>query len=187
MQKDELGTVTKLAREQKEKLLLAEEEAGIIAEPLFYSVRQHPPKDIPHLKGPALNLDDIFEDVNDDQHIDDLSTQAAAVIAEVDLIEAGTVTGWACSRSSDVPGPLKIVIYVNRIQVAEVTAMHDVDLPASARFMCHGKAGEASSGAAPKGFVAKIPALPQGTHSVRKKERKKNIHYVSFLLFHFAS
>jgi hypothetical protein len=172
LQKDELETVTRLAREQKEKIILAEEESGLIAEPVFYSVRPHPPKNIPSLSGQTLNLDDIMQDDSgEDGTTNDNAAQSNAVIAEIDLIEAGTVTGWACSRTSDVPGPLHLAIFVNRVQVAEVTAIQQIDLPAAARFICKSDGEKTGAGAAPKGFVAKIPALPQGTHSVRKSKK----------------
>ncbi len=168
MQKDELETVTKLAREQKEKIILAEEQTGIIAEPIFFSVRPHPPKNIPSLKGQTLNLDDIVDDASDDANENNkISAQSTAVIAEIDLIEAGTVTGWACSRSSDVPGPIRLVIYVNRVQIADMMATEDVELPAAARFICKNE-GDTTGGVPPKGFTASIPALPQGTHTVRR-------------------
>ncbi|KAH7620834.1 hypothetical protein Ndes2526B_g04768 [Nannochloris sp. 'desiccata'] len=163
---DELETVTKLAREQKERITLAEEQSGTITEPIFYSVRPHPPKNIPSLKGKTLNLDDTVEDFGSYGDEDSNSAQFTAVIAEIDLIEAGTVTGWTCSFSSDVPGPINVVIYVDRVQVADVTAVQDIDLPAAARFICN-REGNNIPGAAPKGFVAKFPALPQGTHLLR--------------------
>jgi len=167
LQEDELATVTKLAREQREKITLAEEQSGIITEPVFYSVRPHPPKNIPSLKGQTLNLDDVVEDFGSNGSEDNTSAQLTAVIAEIDLIEAGTVTGWACSRSSDVPGPIKVVIYINRVQVAVVTAVQDVELPAAARIICESE-GETTPGIAPKGFVATFPPLPQGAHTVRR-------------------
>lgn len=157
----------KLAREQKEKIALAEEQSAIVTEPVFYSVRPHPPKNIPSLKGQTLNLNDIVEDFGSNGIEDNNSAQLTAVIVEIDLIEAGTVTGWACSRSDDVPAPIKIVIYLNRVQVADVTAVQDVELPAAARTICNGE-GDAKPGIAPKGFIAKFPALPQGTHMVRR-------------------
>jgi hypothetical protein len=167
LQKDELETVTKLAREQKEQIILAEEQYGSIEKPIFYSVRTNPPKTIPSLKGPTLNVSDIIDastDTNSNENSN--SVLSTAVIAEIDLIEGGIVTGWACSRNSDVLGPLKIVIYVNRVLVADAAAVEDVDLPASARVVCQSD-GDQAPGAAPKGFFATFPMLPQGTHQVR--------------------
>ena len=161
---DEVESLTALAQEQHNQLQAAEEEAHLLFEEdtLFYSVRTNPPKHIDPLKGPKLEVTDILEPSNDTATpTDPLFT---AVIAQIDLIEAGTVKGWACSTTTKVPGPLKIEVYVNRIRVAEVIGREGVDLPSAAKTACLGDAG---GGAAPALWQAQLPALHPGTHTLR--------------------
>ena len=175
-QREELETLTAVAQEQQYLLKIAEDEAAFRdQDPLFFSIRPHPPADIPPLQGPPLDLS-LEEDIA-------AATTTAAgsentvnrpdLVLEIDAIEGGTVRGWACSRIADIPEPLTILVYVDKTLVSEVSADESIELPASAREVCSSSLGggaAAGSSRAPServGFVANFPDLPQGRHTLR--------------------
>lgn len=65
--------------------------AGAEAEPpvLHYSVRQHDGADPPALTGPTTESD-----------LPPVAAGDGSVLGQVDSIEAGRVTGWACQRGA---------------------------------------------------------------------------------------
>ena len=83
-------------------------------------------------------------------------------MAQVDSVDAGVVSGWACSRDAR---PLHLSIYVDGILVAEPAAGAPVSLPPVAQRACRLDPRDAS--ARPVGYSARLPPLRPGRHVLR--------------------
>lgn len=150
-----------LAREQREVIKTVEQQAVQAQDPLFFSVRKDVPRVISPLDGPLLDHKLVVKYDGSDEPG---SEGAPIAIADLDTIERGQAKGWACGRTADVQGPLRIEIYIDRRRVTEVMATEVFEVPTAVKEACHleGHTG----GVAPTQFTVDLPYLRQGTHSV---------------------
>ena len=160
MQAAEVESLTVLAREQRDVINTVEQQAIQAQDPLFFSVRKDVPKLIPPLDGPLLDLKLVVKTTGNDSK----NQSPPSAIAELDSVENGQARGWACGRTADLVGPLRIEIYVDRKRVAEVAATETFDVPIAVKEACHLE-GQ-TLGVEPAQFTVDLPFLRPGTHSV---------------------
>lgn len=126
---------------------------------LYYSVRSTPsggPR-APPLTGPKIESD--------------LPTQEwdERLLGQIDSVEAGTVSGWACLRGQ-LEKPLQVVLYVDGVRIGEAAASGDTPHHIIHR-LCEidmDMAGDMQQPAQQGvGFTLKLPELQQGRHEIR--------------------
>lgn len=122
--------------------------------------------EIPPLNGSSLPNPAFIEDSS-------LSSSSSdQIVGQIDSIEAGIVTGWACSLLPNSKKPLKILLYVDDHLVNETRASILTTLPQVALHACHST--DPLGTKKPFGFSVTLPPLHPGQHQVRALVRSQD-------------
>ncbi|KAK9842850.1 hypothetical protein WJX74_003372 [Apatococcus lobatus] len=126
---------------------------------LYYNIRQGaaPAKD---LKGPKLADAPPDSAAHDDR-----------LLGQIDGVESGQISGWACLRGSRNAAPLQVMVYVDGFLVGEVAAKGDTPHHIIHR-LCDLDMNLENEMEQPTpqqgvGFALKLPELRSGRHEIR--------------------